>query len=403
MDKTKVLLVTSAEYPVPAVRGGSIETMITDLIENNETEKKVYFTVISKYDEVAAEKAKTYQYTEVLYLNSNEKVNNKYQDWKLTQYINILGERFFRKRIIDSPYATIILKMLQGKEYDQIVVMGGNPFDYGKLSRHFGRRKLSFNVAGVSGGNRVTAKIYEHFLCCSNYTKEVIESNGVLESGRAVNMLNGIDTRKFDRELSAEEDENLRRKYSPNNEKLILFIGRIAREKGVMELLRAFSLLDKDTSCKLLVVGNSNFGYGGLTEYEKEVAEFVEKNSLNVELTGFLHHDVLWKIMKICNFAVLPSVWEEPAGNVVPECMAAGLPVIITNSGGMVEYVDSTCGIVVEKEADIEKKLANAMTRLLNNQELCKKMSRAASNKARNHDSKEYYSKFCSFMEKWSI
>ena len=89
--------------------------------------------------------------------------------------------------------------------------------------------------------------------------------------------------------------------------------------------------------------------------------------------------------------AVLPSVWEEPAGNVVPECMAAGLPLIITNSGGMIEYVNEETALVVEKEQGLVKNLRRAMEYLYENPDVRDKMGRAAEEKAKDYDIMIYY------------
>lgn len=401
MDRKRVLLIPKYGFPIPAVHGGAVETRITDLLKNNETKRRVYFTVISKYDEDAAKEACNLRESEVLFLENYTSEKESLRNSRIANWINTLGYKVFNKRLIDTPYSPAILRMLGDREFDEVVIMGGDPFIYDRIKRHYGKEKMSFNVAGVSDGNKYLEKTYQHFLCCSDYTKRMMQANGVIEKSRVLELRNCIDTQLFSQKLPEEQARALRAKYAPNNEKLILFVGRTSPEKGARELLESFSLMKNQKECKILIVGNSNYGYGGRTPYESELEAYVNNQQLRVEFPGFIHHNELWMLMSVCDFAVLPSMWEEPAGNVVPECMAAGLPVIITDSGGMVEYVDETCAIVVKRDDNLINNMACAMDSLAMNSDKCVKMGAAARKKAREFDASSYYDKFCDYVEEW--
>ena len=56
----KIALVLPEVYPVPAVKGGAIEELVTILLEQNEIEKKAEFLVFSMANIEAEEKAKKY-------------------------------------------------------------------------------------------------------------------------------------------------------------------------------------------------------------------------------------------------------------------------------------------------------------------------------------------------------
>ena len=64
----KIALVLPEVYPIPAVKGGAIEELVTILIEQNEIEKKAKFIVFSMENEEARKIAKTYSETEVVYI-----------------------------------------------------------------------------------------------------------------------------------------------------------------------------------------------------------------------------------------------------------------------------------------------------------------------------------------------
>ena len=59
----KIALIVPAELPVPSVRGGAVEELVTILIEQNEIEQKAEFLVFSVENEEAKERAKNYKHT----------------------------------------------------------------------------------------------------------------------------------------------------------------------------------------------------------------------------------------------------------------------------------------------------------------------------------------------------
>lgn len=64
----KIALVLPEVYPVPAVKGGAIEELVTILIEQNEIEKKAELVVFSMENEQARERAKEYKHTKMVYI-----------------------------------------------------------------------------------------------------------------------------------------------------------------------------------------------------------------------------------------------------------------------------------------------------------------------------------------------
>lgn len=66
---------------------------------------------------------------------------------------------------------------------------------------------------------------------------------------------------------------------------------------------------------------------------------------------------------------VVPSIWQEGAGLVAVEGMAAGLPLIITQSGGMVEYVNSDAAIQVPIDKELPHNLALNIKLLANDKQ----------------------------------
>ena len=59
----KIVFLTDGKSPVPATKGGAVENLIEDLLDENEKYHNFDFSVLSLYEEMAYKKSKKYQYT----------------------------------------------------------------------------------------------------------------------------------------------------------------------------------------------------------------------------------------------------------------------------------------------------------------------------------------------------
>ena len=75
LNKKKVLLITPGMFPVPAVSGGAVETLITNLLDVNEKQKKVSFILTSVFDKKAA--VKKYHDSKIYYFKNGILKNHK--------------------------------------------------------------------------------------------------------------------------------------------------------------------------------------------------------------------------------------------------------------------------------------------------------------------------------------
>jgi len=139
---------------------------------------------------------------------------------------------------------------------------------------------------------------------------------------------------------------------------IILFVGRLISEKGPMDLLQAFSLVRKEMSCKLLLVGGGPLA----PALRARVAELNLEE--DVELAGFLKGDDLNAVYRRASVFALPTYYDEGFPTVIAEAMAAGLPVITTPVRGAVDHLlDGVNAVFVPPQEPIE--LAAALRRLL--------------------------------------
>lgn len=98
----------------------------------------------------------------------------------------------------------------------------------------------------------------------------------------------------------------------------LLYLGQLIPRKGIMELLRAWLGADLQDAT-LLLVGDGN--------QRKEIEEFIRQNKIeNVRLAGSVNYDDLGPYYKAADCFVIPTL-EDNWSLVVPEAMAAGLPI----------------------------------------------------------------------------
>lgn len=143
---------------------------------------------------------------------------------------------------------------------------------------------------------------------------------------------NGINPKKFEFPWSDEEKAEWRGRLALPNEKIVMYVGRFVREKGIHVLLNAASaVLAEEPNTKFVIVG------GG---HRESMEKFVRWYGLRdkVLFTGFMANRSLQQLYRCADVAVFPSLYE-PFGIVALEAMAAGAAVVSSEAGGLKEVV----------------------------------------------------------------
>ena len=160
-----------------------------------------------------------------------------------------------------------------------------------------------------------------------------------------------------------------------------LYFGRLSEEKGVLNLIKAFSKLKEGT---LHIAGEGP---------EKEnIEKIIKENSLQerVKLLGFLNEQDMKEEIRKCKFVVVPSIWYENCPYSVMESLAIGKPVVGAEIGGIPELVKNNRNGFTYKYNDIDE-LSNRMNKLFENKELSKEYVKNAKEDANNLYGKENY------------
>lgn len=186
----------------------------------------------------------------------------------------------------------------------------------------------------------------------------------------------GIDLNKFKVSSSAKATADKK------NSKLIklLFVGRLVKEKGIYDVLRAFvQLIKEKTNCQLTIIGNG--------EEKESIKNLINQIGFNqfikIKKVSYAKMSEEYQKADIFVLASKPTkYWEEYFGMSLIEAMACGLPVVSTTSGAIPEVVGKAGLLVTPGKAN---ELFFAFRKLIENIALRKKLSLKARQRAENY------------------
>ena len=207
----------------------------------------------------------------------------------------------------------------------------------------------------------------------SNYMKNEIQRLFGLPFDKINVIPNGINLSNF---TGIERDYDFRRQYAMDNEKIILYVGRLVYEKGVQHLIAAMpKILSNYNDAKLIIAGR-----GGMMDELRAKASNLGLND-KIYFTGYLNSKQVQKMYKCADVAVFPSTYE-PFGIVALEAMLAGVPTVVSDVGGLDEIV--THGVDGMKSyAGNANSIADSVTALLYDHQLATNVSKKAKQKVK--------------------
>jgi glycogen(starch) synthase len=157
----------------------------------------------------------------------------------------------------------------------------------------------------------------------------------------------------------------------------VLFVGRLAPQKGVSTLVEAAGLL-KDPSARILLVGDGP----ERPKLERDAERLGVDDRLH--FVGFFAHERLPAVLAHADLLVLPSLYEE-LGTVLLEAMQAALPIVASRTGGIPDLIEDGVNGMLVPAGDPEA-LARAIDRLLADRDLARRLSKEAQQRAKDYD-----------------
>jgi glycosyltransferase involved in cell wall biosynthesis len=156
---------------------------------------------------------------------------------------------------------------------------------------------------------------------------------------------NSVDVARFCPARSGERDEVRRGAGWPTDRNLCLFLARLSREKGLMDLLEAWRGLRRPDRL-LAVVGPDMPGHP--FDAGPAARAFVRAHAMEQDVLFAGPTDDPARLLRAADVFVQPSHWEAAPFGVL-EAMATGLPIVATRVGGMAEYLrDAVNALLVE-------------------------------------------------------
>ncbi|GHE94647.1 glycogen synthase [Streptomyces griseoluteus] len=201
---------------------------------------------------------------------------------------------------------------------------------------------------------------------------DILACYPALDADRVHVVHNGIDTRLYRPDPGTDA---LRRHGIDPERPYVLFLGRITRQKGVPQLLRAVREIGPDTQVVLCA------GAPDTPEIDREFRDrFQELSAVRAGvfwIPQMLPRAEVVQLLTHATVFVCPSVYE-PLGIVNLEAMACGTPVVASRVGGIPEVVDhGRTGLLVDTDGDFEGNLARALDDVLADPAAARRMGEA--------------------------
>ena len=165
----RICIIMPSKLPVPNIKGGAIETLITLLIDQNEIQKKVHFIVICAWAEGIDEIVSRYEYTEFHFF----RIRTGF--WKKSvNFINYVIARLTGSiDYFKTPMHYDIEAIIRNIEADAVVVEHGVFRNFEFLQKYFNRNQMYLHIHGADSRiDKKTKENYGHFIAISEYVKK---------------------------------------------------------------------------------------------------------------------------------------------------------------------------------------------------------------------------------------
>lgn len=380
-------IIMGGVMPVPAVCGGAIETLITSMVKKYSKDNGFHLTIFSVYHKAAVEAAKKFPEVRFVWTHTNT-------FWNLSKHAVFLAVRQITGktiRVLQRHYNEIA-PVIQNEKFDLLIVEGGDEQAVIDISKGYQREQLVFHAHIHYIPKEEVVKGYGHMIGVSEFvTKEYLKACKMPVKAHVLR--NAIDVDRFSRNVSEEQKSDIRKKLGLSEKDfVILYVGRIMEIKGIWELMQAVIEFN-DERIKLLIMGSANFGKKAFSPYERKVKKLAEQNKDRIRFTGYVDNGEVYQYASVADIQCVPTLVEEAAGLVLLEAMAEGLPLIVTKSGGVMEYVDDSTALVIEKDPIVDN-LKRAIGYMKEHPEVRRQMSRKGKLHSRKYDESMYYKNF---------
>ena len=388
--KKKLVIITNGTLPVPASHGGAAEMLTQTFLDYNEIFLDFDITIFTIGNKSTKNNGKSYAKTKFIVIQESE------LNYKFGRFVRFALNRIARKKIPNQFLSRVLARGSVLQEAD-VVLISNNHYFACHIAKHIGSKvpiilHLHNDYINARTGNHRSLAQINKVIAVSSYLMDRVKE--VAPGKCKVTFVhNGINLSLFS-EKNARKEELITLKYGIKEcDFVLVYCGRVQKSKGVKFLLDAFIELSKQSeNIKLLIIGSTEY----LNSRDDKFLSELKKTALNsgrgkVIFTGFIENENLKDYFHISDLAIIPSAEVEAFGLTSVEAQASGVPVVVTDSGGLGETVCSDSGFIISQNGDIRQQLIEAVDKFRESKSLRDKMTKGALNNSKRFSSECYY------------
>jgi spore coat protein SA len=393
----KILIVSPDILPVPAVKGGAVETLIEQLINSHELSNSndIHYTVTSITDGLIDYETKLKK-TKYVYFR-NDLITRKLSAI-LKRVIGLFGVN----KYFGNLYLLKVCKYVRNKKFDYIIIQN-NP-EYGLILSKYTDSKMILHLhndrlCSTAQNANAIADTYDSIFTVSEYVRSNVLTIPTINAHNVKVVYNCVDLSKYNKSQDCIDEfrAELINDYNLSLEgRIVTYVGRLDSTKGVLELIQAFNRLT-DNNLSLLIVGASWFSKKSRNSFVLQLEKELENAVNPIVFTGYIEHDNIPLYQASSDILVVPSVSVDACPLVILESMAANTTLVTTDSGGIPELVPLDCGVLIERKNGGEhlvNELYRELSDLLEKSDSAKSLATNALSHVKSFDVNNYSEKF---------
>jgi glycogen(starch) synthase len=237
------------------------------------------------------------------------------------------------------------------KKAPLVLTLHGFPRGFGNPAH-----RAHFNLIG-----KEALKKAKRIISVSHMVAREFKAIGVPEEKIAI-IPNGIDLEEY-KQLPMGTPFRKRLDIK-ENEKIVLTIGRLEKIKGFQYLIKALPSIIQEIGSTKLVIAGPDFNYGGKLKKLTEETNVQE----HVIFYGPINGKEKFEAFSAANIVAVPSLYEG-FGMLLLEAMAAGKPLVATNTGAAPEIIQNGKNGILASPGNVED-LAGKIIKLLSDDQL---------------------------------